>query len=98
MSACISIAQAPMSSDGDADFRKAGAASVSSASGGRPWTRSKAAMRRAGTSPRGVSVRIWPATPLHLLGFDHKRLTYRYGGRDFRLTDVHGQVARVIPA
>jgi hypothetical protein len=55
-------------------------------------------MRRAGTSPRGVSVRIWPATPLHLLGFDHKRLTYRYGGRDFRLTDVHGQVARVIPA
>jgi hypothetical protein len=29
---------------------------------------------------------------LHLLGFDHKRLTYRFQGRDFRLTDVHGNV------
>jgi hypothetical protein len=34
------------------------------------------------------------ATILHLLGFDHERLTYRYAGRDFRLTDVHGQVVR----
>jgi Protein of unknown function (DUF1501) len=32
------------------------------------------------------------ATILHLLGLDHERLTYRYGGRDFRLTDVHGNV------
>lgn len=32
------------------------------------------------------------ATMLHLLGLDHKRLTYRYAGRDFRLTDVHGEV------
>jgi hypothetical protein len=32
------------------------------------------------------------ATLLHLLGIDHKRLTYRYGGRDMRLTDVHGEV------
>ncbi len=32
---------------------------------------------------------LW-ATVLHLLGIDHERLTYRYGGRDFRLTDVHG--------
>jgi hypothetical protein len=32
------------------------------------------------------------ATLLHLLGFDHERLTYRYAGRDFRLTDVHGQL------
>ncbi|RYD35526.1 MAG: DUF1501 domain-containing protein [Verrucomicrobiaceae bacterium] len=32
------------------------------------------------------------ATMLHLLGIDHERLTYRYGGRDFRLTDVHGRV------
>ncbi|MCA9177919.1 MAG: DUF1501 domain-containing protein [Planctomycetales bacterium] len=32
------------------------------------------------------------ATILHLLGIDHKRLTYRYQGRDFRLTDVHGHV------
>lgn len=34
------------------------------------------------------------ATLLHLLGFDHERLTYRYAGRDFRLTDVHGHVVR----
>ena len=32
------------------------------------------------------------ATILHLLGLDHKRLTFRYSGRDFRLTDVHGKV------
>ncbi len=32
------------------------------------------------------------ATILHLMGLDHKRLTYRYAGRDFRLTDVHGRV------
>ncbi|MCS7023341.1 MAG: DUF1501 domain-containing protein [Bryobacteraceae bacterium] len=38
------------------------------------------------------------ATILHLLGLDHTRLTYRYGGRDFRLTDVHGVVAREILA
>ena len=34
------------------------------------------------------------ATILHLLGIDHERLTYRYSGRDFRLTDVHGTVVR----
>ncbi len=32
------------------------------------------------------------ATMLHLMGFDHERLTYRYAGRDFRLTDVAGEV------
>jgi hypothetical protein len=32
------------------------------------------------------------ATMLHLLGVDHKRLTYRFGGRDMRLTDVHGEI------
>ncbi len=36
------------------------------------------------------------ATILHLMGLDHTRLTYRYGGRDFRLTDVHGSVVRDI--
>ncbi len=36
------------------------------------------------------------ATILHLLGLHHERLTFRYGGRDFRLTDVHGQVIRKI--
>jgi hypothetical protein len=39
-----------------------------------------------------VSFHDLHATMLHLLGFDHERLTYRYAGRDFRLTDVHGRV------
>lgn len=38
------------------------------------------------------------ATILHLLGFDHEQFTYRYAGRDFRLTDVHGHVIRDIVA
>jgi hypothetical protein len=38
------------------------------------------------------------ATVLHLLGLDHERLTYRYSGRDFRLTDVHGKVVQAILA
>jgi len=38
------------------------------------------------------------ATILHLLGLDHERLTYRFSGRDFRLTDVHGRVVREILA
>jgi hypothetical protein len=40
---------------------------------------------------------LW-ATVLHLLGLDHERLTYRFGGRDFRLTDVHGEVIRAVVA
>jgi hypothetical protein len=36
------------------------------------------------------------ATMLHLLGLDHERLTYRYQGRAFRLTDVHGKVVNEI--
>ena len=38
------------------------------------------------------------ATMLHLLGVDHKRLTYRWGGRDMRLTDVHGELIEAILA
>ena len=38
------------------------------------------------------------ATVLHLLGVNHERLTYRYAGRDFRLTDVGGKVAHAILA
>lgn len=45
-----------------------------------------------------VHVHDLHATILHLLGIDHTRLTYRYAGRDFRLTDVHGQVAKGILA
>ncbi|MEL7498271.1 MAG: DUF1501 domain-containing protein [Planctomycetota bacterium] len=40
----------------------------------------------------------WHATILHLLGLDHERLTFRHAGRDFRLTDVHGKVAKDILA
>ena len=38
------------------------------------------------------------ATLLHLLGIDHERLTYRHAGRDYRLTDVHGHMAKDILA
>ena len=38
-----------------------------------------------------VHVHDLHATMLHLLGFDHEKFTYRYAGRDFRLTDVHGR-------
>ena len=39
-----------------------------------------------------VHVHDLQATILHLLGIDHTKLTYRFQGRDFRLTDVHGEV------
>ena len=45
-----------------------------------------------------VHVHDLHATVLHLLGFDHEKLTYRFQGRDFRLTDVHGEVVRSILA
>jgi uncharacterized protein (DUF1501 family) len=45
-----------------------------------------------------VHVHDLHATILHLLGFDHEKLTYRYAGRDFRLTDVHGHVVRELIA
>ena len=45
-----------------------------------------------------VHVHDFHATILHLLGLDHERLTYRYAGRDFRLTDVHGHVVKEILA
>ena len=38
------------------------------------------------------------ATILHLLGFDHEKLTFRHNGRDFRLTDVYGNVVRQVVA
>lgn len=46
----------------------------------------------------GVHVHDLQATILHLLGIDHTQLTYRFQGRDFRLTDVHGQVVKPILA
>ncbi len=45
-----------------------------------------------------VSVHDLHATILHLMGYDHERMTYRYAGRDFRLTDVFGKVIQEIIA
>ncbi len=45
-----------------------------------------------------VHVHDLHATILHLLGFDHTKLTYRFQGRDFRLTDVHGEIVKPILA
>lgn len=45
-----------------------------------------------------VHVHDLQATILHLLGLDHEKLTYRYSGRDFRLTDVEGKAVREIMA
>ena len=49
-------------------------------------------------TPGTMHIHDLNATILHLLGIDHKRLTYRYQGRDFRLTDVHGKVVTPILA
>ncbi|MFO0879432.1 MAG: DUF1501 domain-containing protein [Gemmataceae bacterium] len=45
-----------------------------------------------------VHVHDLQATMLHLLGFDHERLTYRYAGRDYRLTDLHGHLVKEVIA
>jgi len=45
-----------------------------------------------------VHVHDLQATILHVLGIDHKRLTYKFQGRDFRLTDVHGEVVQKLLA
>ena len=46
----------------------------------------------------GMHVNDFHATLLHLLGIDHKQLTFRYQGREFRLTDVAGNVAEKVLA
>jgi hypothetical protein len=45
-----------------------------------------------------VHVHDLNATILHLMGVEHTRLTYRYQGRDFRLTDIHGEVVKKLLA
>jgi len=45
-----------------------------------------------------VEIHDLHATMLHLLGMDHKKLTMRFGGRDMRLTDVHGELVKGILA
>jgi hypothetical protein len=63
----------------------------------------KGGMRYGATDPLGgtavedkMHTHDLHATILHLMGLDHTKLTYRYAGRDFRLTDVYGEVARKI--
>ncbi|MDF1656903.1 MAG: DUF1501 domain-containing protein [Verrucomicrobiales bacterium] len=65
----------------------------------------KGGMRYGATDEHGneavenkMHIHDWHATIMHLLGLNHKKLTYRYAGRDFRLTDVHGNVAQDIVA
>jgi hypothetical protein len=45
-----------------------------------------------------VHVHDLNATILHLMGVEHTRLTYRYQGRDFRLTDIHGEIVKPLLA
>jgi len=49
-----------------------------------------------GAAEKRMHIHDLHATLLHLMGIDHERLTYRYSGRDFRLTDIHGKVAHEI--
>jgi arylsulfatase A-like enzyme len=58
--------------------------------GGMTWGESDEHGIHAARDP--VHVHDFHATILHLLGMDHTRLTWRHAGRDYRLTDVHGQV------
>jgi hypothetical protein len=51
-----------------------------------------------GVTADGVHVHDLQATIMHLLGFDHEKLTFRHQGRDFRLTDVHGKVVKALLA
>jgi len=51
-----------------------------------------------GIAENGVHVHDFNATMLHLMGIDHERLTFRYQGRRFRLTDVHGHVVKGVLA
>jgi len=53
---------------------------------------------KAEFTPGAVHVHDLQATILHLLGLEHTRLTFRFQGRDFRLTDVHGQVVKKLLA
>ena len=72
---------------------------------GWPAAASKRGIVHGATDDYGISiaddkvhVHDFHATILHLLGLDHERLTYRHSGRDYRLTDVSGQVVREIMA
>ena len=97
----------PASSAGRRSPRGATAATTtrSASPSGWPAAASRAASSTArptsGATRRSqgkVEIHDLHATMLHLLGVDHKRLTFRFGGRDMRLTDVHGEVIREVIA
>lgn len=72
------------------------------------WTTAHPSSRSSTTPPAAslgysivqdpVHVHDFNATILHLLGVDHEHLTFRYQGRQFRLTDVHGRLVKGVPA
>jgi hypothetical protein len=66
--------------------------------GGMTWGRTDELGYRYVEDAEQVHVHDLHATMLHLCGIDHTRLTYRYQGRDFRLTDVAGNVVKGILA
>jgi uncharacterized protein (DUF1501 family) len=70
------------------------------AGGGVKGGHSHGASDEFGATPaeHPVHVHDLHATILHLMGLDHTRLTYRYSGRDFRLTDIHGDVVEAVIA
>ena len=69
---------------------------------GRAWPTARPTSYGYEAVENKVHVHDWHATILHLLGLDHEKLTYRYAGRDMRLTDVKGNVVqgdpRVVPS
>lgn len=93
---------------GTTNLRSVGDGSDHNAQGFSAWMASDGiigAMRYRATDDHGYAavenlthIHDLDATTLHLLGLDHEQLTYRYSGRDFRLTDVHGRVLREIVA
>ena len=88
----------PMAENGDGRNHHPQAFTVWMAGGGVRGGMTHGATDEFGYAPVESPVHMHDlhATLLHLLGVDHKRLTYRYAGRDFRLTDVYGKVVREI--
>ena len=78
--------------------RRRGSGAHGLAGGGAKRGLSYGASDDIGATPaeKRMDVHDFHATILHLMGLDHEQLTYRYSGRDFRLTDVHGHVAQEI--
>ena len=91
-----------------ADLRRTATAATTTTTASRMWLAGggvRGGMTYGATDDFGfravqnkVHVHDLHATILHLLGLDHEKLTYRYAGRDFRLTDVHGRVVHDIIA